>query len=130
MALETFGRLYGDVNPDMHNVNYQLTTWGMREFNGYVLDDDRVYYQSVYTTMQSPLDDWIYFHTFNYMIKTAGPNDGIVSAFSAQWGDNIIEIEGRISHTNIVDMRKIEIFGIDIPDIYINIVNELGKKGF
>nr|AGS52337.1 hydrolase of alpha/beta superfamily, possible membrane associated lipase [uncultured bacterium contig00063] len=60
-SLDIFGKLYGDENPAMYNVNKQLTTDNMREFNRTVLTDDRVYYQSLYITMRNSLDDVTFF---------------------------------------------------------------------
>jgi triacylglycerol lipase len=39
-ALMVFGKLYGDVNPDLFDVNYQLTTEKMKEFNRLALDPE------------------------------------------------------------------------------------------
>jgi triacylglycerol lipase len=58
-ALNIFGKLYGDINPDIFNLNHQLTTEYMNEFNKNVQMDDRVYYQSMYTTMRNSFDDLI-----------------------------------------------------------------------
>jgi triacylglycerol esterase/lipase EstA (alpha/beta hydrolase family) len=128
--LETFGRLYGDTNPDLFNVNYQLTTEKMKEFNKTVNVDDRVYYQSFYTTMRNPFDDLMFFDSYRYIKKISGDNDGVVSKWSAQWGNNIRKIESGISHAEIVDYKMQDISRIHIPDIYINIVNELSEMGF
>jgi triacylglycerol esterase/lipase EstA (alpha/beta hydrolase family) len=128
--LQTFGRLYGDTNPDLFNVNYQLTTEKMKEFNETVNMDDRVYYQSFYTTMRNPFDDVMFFDSYRYIKKIHGDNDGTVSVWSAQWGNNIRRIEGGISHAEIIDYKMIKISGIYIPDIYIDIVNELSEMGF
>jgi len=129
-ALATYGKLYGDVNPDLYTVFYQLTTDYMKKFNEDVFMDERVYYQSIYTVMESPYDDLLFFTTYRYIKKVNGDNDGIVSEYSAKWGSNIIKIEGRISHVDILDHRKRRISGINIPDIYIKIVNDLCGMGF
>jgi triacylglycerol esterase/lipase EstA (alpha/beta hydrolase family) len=128
--LETFGRLYGDTNPDMFNVNYQLTTEKMKEFNETVNMDNKVYYQSFYTTIENPLDDIMFFDSYRYIKRIRGDNDGVVSEWSAGWGNNIRKIEGGISHAEIIDYKMQEISGMHIPDIYINIVNELSEMGF
>jgi hypothetical protein len=59
-----------------------------------------------------------------------GDNDGTVSEYSAKWSNNIIKIEGGISHAEILDYKGKKISGINIPDIYIDIVNKLSEKGF
>jgi triacylglycerol lipase len=129
-ALMIFGKMYGDVNPDLFNVNYQLTTEKMKEFNENIGMDHRVYYQSIYTLMKNPFDDLMFFHSYLYIRSINGDNDGIVSEYSARWSDNIIKIEGGISHAEIIDYKKRKISGINILDIYMKIVNELSEKGF
>jgi triacylglycerol lipase len=129
-ALDIFGKLYGDINPDLFNVNYQLTTEKMKEFNKNIDMDHRVYYQSLYTTMRNSLDDLMFFYSHWYIKDTAGDNDGIVSEYSAKWGNNIAKIKGGISHAEIVDYKRRKISGINIPDIYKKIVTELREKGF
>ena len=129
-ALAVFGELYGDANPDMYNVNYQLTTERMKAFNEEVTRDARVYYHSMYTTMNNSFDDPMFFYSYWYLKNAAGDNDGIVSEYSAKWGDNITKISGRISHAEILDIKARKISGIDIPNIYVNIVRDLGEKGF
>jgi triacylglycerol lipase len=129
-ALEIFGKFYGDKNPNLYKLSYELTTKNMKQFNETVEMDPRVYYQSMYTTMNSSFDDLVLFYTHRYIDKISGENDGVVSKKSTEWGNNSIEIEGRISHFGIIDYKKRKISGIDIPSVYVNIVNELGKKGF
>ncbi|GHU86842.1 hypothetical protein FACS189476_00970 [Spirochaetia bacterium] len=128
-ALKTFSRLYGAREEDIYEVIYQLTTKHMNAFNVLVKSDENVFYQTYYSTMKNAFDDPRYFYTFPYVKKISGKNDGIVSEKSAQWG-NYFEIEGGISHTEIIDVKKRKISGIDIPKIYINIVKELSEKGF
>ncbi|GMO58183.1 MAG: hypothetical protein Ta2G_18260 [Termitinemataceae bacterium] len=129
-VFDIFGKLYGDVNPDLYNVNYQLTTTNMKEFNENIGMDSRVYYQSIYTTMKNALDDLMFFCTYLYIKKISGENDGMVSEYSAKWGKNIIKIEGGISHAEILDYKKQKISGIDIPTMFLNIIDTLYQNGF
>ena len=129
-ALSVFGKLYGDANPNLYNVNYQLTTAKMEEFNEKAIMDDKVFYQSLYTAMDNALDDIMFFYPYLYIKKIRGKNDGLVSEFSAKWGNNIIKIEGGISHAEILDFKKKKISGINIPDIYVGIAEGLNGNGF
>jgi triacylglycerol lipase len=129
-ALITFGKLYGDIKPDLFNMNYQLTTKNMREFNELITMDENVYYQSVYSLMRSSFDDIMFFYSHWYIKLFYGNNDGIVSERSARWSNNIVKIEGGISHAEILDYKMKKIYGIDIPDIYIKIADGLSEKGF
>jgi len=128
--LSIFGELYGDTNPDLYNVNYQLTCAEMKKFNEKVIMDDRVFYQSLYTTMNNAFDDLMFFYTYSYIKKINGKNDGLVSERSAKWGNTIVKIEGGISHAEILDYKKKRISGQNIPGIYVKIAEELDRKGF
>ena len=129
-ALGIFGKVYGDINPDLYNVNYQLTSNKMKEFNESVGADERVYYQSLYSTMRNSFDDLMFFYSHWYLKSISGESDGVVSERSAKWGENIKKIEGGISHAEIVDYKKRKISGINIPDIYLGIIDDLSKKGY
>ena len=129
-ALRIFGKLYGDKNPDLFNLNYQLTTEYMKKFNDDVVMDGKVYYQCIYSTMKNSSDDILFFYSHRYIQKISGANDGFVSEHSAKWGDNVTKIEGRISHAEILDYNMREISGTNILDIYKRIVNGLVEKKF
>lgn len=129
-ALAVFGKLYGDTNPDVYNLNNQLTSARMKEFNENIKPDAKVYYQSMYTTMRNSFDDLMFFYSHWYLKSIIGENDGIVSGHSARWGENVMKIEGGISHAEIVDYKRRKISGIDIPNIYVQIADGLKEKGF
>jgi triacylglycerol lipase len=129
-AFSIFGELYGDRNPDLLSVGYELTTKRMKEFNETVVMDPRVYYQSLYTTMRNRMDDLMFYYSYQFVKDMGGNNDGLISERSAQWGENVRKIDGRISHAEIIDIKKRSISGIDIPGIYVAIVKELSEKGF
>jgi len=129
-TLDAFAKIYGDINPNLYNVNRQLTTARMRKFNEVVGMDDRVYYQSLYTTMRNAFDDLMFFYSQMYIKSISGENDGVVSAHSASWGKHVVKIADGISHAEIVDYKRKKISGINIPDIYLNIAENLSQKGF
>jgi len=130
LRLMGFGKLYGDLHPDIYKLNYELTTVKMKEFNKNVTMDNKVYYQSIYSTMNDPLDDIILSRSYNYIKKEAGDNDGLVSECSARWSDHIIKIEGGISHEQIIDQRGKNIAGINIHGLYLKMVSDLSAMGF
>ena len=130
-ALEVFGKLYGDIHPDLYAVLRQLTTGNMRVFNQTVMEDERVHYQSLYTVMNSPIDDLLFSPTFLYIQKISGPNDGVVSEKSATWGINPRKIVNKgISHRQNIDIQKRKVSGVNVPLIYVDIIHELASKGF
>ena len=98
--------------------------------NATVTKDTRVYYQSVYSVKFDPLDDPKYFIS-NARIKImAGENDGQVSAISASWGTNVRRLPMSLSHGQIIDQRRNKFPGLEIPNIYLEIIEELAGKGF
>jgi len=129
-VLAIFGELYGDIKPNLYNLNYQMTTAEMKKFNEKATMDTNVFYQSLYTTMKNAFDDLMFFYPYLYVDKISGKNDGFVSEASANWSNNVIKIEGGISHAEILDYKMKDISGKNIPEIYLKIAEDLRKKGF
>jgi triacylglycerol lipase len=129
-VLSAFGELYGDTNPNLCKLIYQLTTAKMKEFNKKITMDNNVFYQSLYTTIEDVSDIKMFPYSYSYIHKISGDNDGLVSEYSAQWGDNITKIEGGISHIEILDFKTKEISGVNIPDIYIKMAQGLSERHF
>jgi len=129
-SLALIGKLYGDSNPDMYSTNYHLTTNKMKQFNSSILMDEKVYYQSLYTTMRNSFDDLMFSYSYLYLRIERGENDGVVSEYSVQWGENVRKIASGISHGEILDIKRRKISGIYIPGIYLKIADDLSKKGF
>lgn len=127
-------RLYGDKSPEPYKIIAELTTKSLIDFNLRNLNSEKVYYISYCTFMKNSIDDLSYFLTYRYLKKAVGDNDGIVSVASAQWGEDCILIKGKdgngISHSEIVDIKRKSISGIDIPDVYLNIADKLTIMGF
>ena len=129
--LKFIEKIYEDGNPDMYKVLYQLTTEEAKEFNERIGKDDKVYYQVFYTTMKDISNDPFLLNGYSYLKKISGENDGLVSEYSARWGDNIEKIEGGISHWQIVDYkRRTDVSGTNVLGFYLVITDELAKKGF
>ena len=80
--------------------------------------------------MDHAFDDIVFSYSYWYLKLARGNSDGVVSEYSAQWGDNIAALGSGISHAEILDVKKKTISGIHIPDIYIKIVKDLSGKGF
>lgn len=129
-GFQTVGRMFGDVNPDMYSVNQNLTTENMREFNANIPKDPNVFYQSIYSVLHDPSDDAVYTLSHAHIKNISGDNDGLVSEVSASWGYNPIRLPLSLSHRQIVDQSIRKYPGMEIPNIYLQIVYELGKRGF
>jgi len=121
-------QFYDDLYPDAYSAAFELTTEKLKDFNKNVTMDDKVFYQSVYSTMNKPSDDPYYSQSYKYMKKLEGPNDGLVSENSARWGNNIIKVDGGISHSQIVDDEE-NPYDMTILNIYLRIANDLRNRG-
>ena len=128
--LRAAGRAFGDVHPDMYSVNQNLTTENMGVFNKIVTRDARVYYQVIYSVMNDPADDPIFFFSYTHIKNISGENDGLVSEKSARWGSNPIKLAASISHDQIIDQGREKFPGMEIPIIYLEIIRDLAGKGF
>jgi triacylglycerol lipase len=129
-SLENVGKLYKDAYPDPYTAGYELTTQKMLEFNSIVTRDERVFYQSIYSTMSKGSNDPVLSASYKYIKKTIGENDGLVSEYSAIWGDNVIKIDGDISHAQIIDITGKIQHETKVLKIYLDIVNDLSNRGF
>ncbi|WP_163629077.1 hypothetical protein [Paludibacter sp. 221] len=130
----SLAKLYRDKKPDPYKILEDLTTKRMLEFNQNNPDDLGVYYCSYHSLMKSKFDDFSHFITYDFLKKKVGENDGIVSLKSSKWGEDFKLIEGKnrggISHSEIVDIKRTKISGVDIPQEYLKIVRELKNRGF
>jgi len=127
--VDYMGQFYNDIYPDAYSAAYELTTVKLKEFNRHVTMDDRVYYQSVYSVMNKASDDPYFSKSYKYMLKLEGPNDGLVSENSAKWSNNVIKIEGGISHSQIIDDEE-DPQDMTIPNVYLRLINDLKNRGF
>jgi len=126
-------KLYGDKSPDPYKVLEDLATENMIDFNQKNIDDRSVYYSSYYSVMKNKFDDLSHLFTYRVIKKAAGLNDGIVSMSSSKWGRIHTVINGKnggISHSEIIDIKRKKISGIEIPDEYLKIVYKLADSGF
>ncbi len=139
-AVNNWIRLLGDKKPDFLKLCADFTTEKMREFNGKNPDVPGVYYQGFACVMKSPLSD-INLTTANFILnRIEGPNDGLVSAESALWGENgrVLYSNSRrgISHLDAIDFRRSPLTkkngpGIsDICGFYTDIAADLKARGF
>lgn len=139
-AVNNWIRLIGDREPDFRRVCEEFAVSHMERFNAENPDATGVFYQSVAGVMRRPFSD-INLSTACFVLnRIEGPNDGLVSAESARWGERCIEIRGNtrrgISHLDEIDFRRSAFSKKtgkdvrDITDFYVELVHDLKNRGF
>jgi triacylglycerol lipase len=126
--------ILGDGEPDFFTGSRQLSERYCSEFNRDCQDREEVYYRSYATKLRYFFGDLSYLLTWLLVRIFDGDNDGLCPVESAKWGDfrGVITTQGLfgISHGGILDLYRIRYKGVDIPELYANIVRELAEKGF
>ena len=139
-AVNNWIRLVGDKKPDFRRVCEEFAVSHMERFNAENPDVPGVFYQSAAGVMKHPFSD-INLSTACFVLnRIEGPNDGLVSAASAAWGERCIRLTGNtrrgVSHLDEIDMRRMAFSrktgeGIrDITDFYVELVHDLKNRGF
>lgn len=125
----------GDSKPDFLAAVGDLTASACERLNEEIMDAEGVYYQSVGSKLnvgrsgRFPLN-------FTYRLVNAfdGPNDGLVGEASFPWGDNFqfLTVKGKrgISHGDMIDLNRENIDEFDVREFYVQLVNDLKRKGF
>jgi len=127
-------KILGDKNPDFYKTSRQLSEQECTEFNKINIDAQSVYYQSYAARMKHCFSDLLFIVLNPFLKITDGENDGLCPVESAKWGNfkGIITTEGKfgISHAGIVDAYRVKYKGVDIPKLYLSILEDLEKNGF
>jgi len=133
-------RITGDGNPDFYSGVVGMGRDYMARFNRENPDMPGVYYQSFAGELYAPASDLILCWPAYWIKRVDGPNDGMVSVESAQWGEFRGAIRGAgyrgVSHADEVDLRRqdIEIEPLlgatTVRGLYAAMAAELGQMGF
>lgn len=140
LAVNNWSRLVGDRKPDFLTVCEGFTTERMEAFNRRNPDVPGVFYQSFACVMRRPFSD-INLSTANFIVnRLEGPNDGLVTVASASWGRHVRILKSNvfrgISHLDAIDLRRAPFSskkggGVsDICDVYVEILEDLKRRGF
>lgn len=133
-------RLLGDKKPNTYKTICAFSTDAAMEFNAQNPNHPDVFYQSYAFVMKKPTSD-IFMWLPNLVVKwIEGENDGLLTPSAVQWGEfkGIQRGVGNrgISHCDEIDLRRKPLSkktgdGIsDIVDFYIQVAEELKRKGF
>lgn len=71
--------------------------------------------------------------TYHLAAHFDGPNDGLVSEKSFQWGEDYIFLTPKgkngISHGDMIDLNRIDPDGFDVREFYVGLVSGLKQRG-
>jgi triacylglycerol lipase len=129
-----WSRILGDTEPDFYTGSRQLSEKWCAEFNRNNPDSGEVCYQSYAAKLRFFFGDLYYLLPYILVRIFDGDNDGLCPVESAVWGDfrGIVTTRGifGISHGGILDFYRVRYKGVDIPELYADIVRDLAAKGF
>ena len=133
-------RICGDKDPNAYEVFKTFTTAVAEEFNRNNPDAPGVYYQSYAFIMKHVWSDMFMLAPAIVVKFFEGANDGLLAPRAVEWTNFrgvVTSVSNRgISHCDEVDMRRRRLTrkqgeGIsDITEFYIEIVDDLRRKGF
>jgi hypothetical protein len=105
---------------------YDLTTRRMAVFNEAVIDAPTVAYASVVGSVARGAGsvNALLLPGYTYLLKTVGPNDGMVPAASQRWGDVLGEVTA--DHWAQIGWSR----GFDARGFYALLVEYLAGRGF
>ena len=128
-------RKLGDENPDFLAAVSDLTASACEAFNQKVPDRPGVYYQSVGSKLSVASGGRFPLNFSHHLVQYFdGPNDGLVAESSFPWGEDytFLTTEGKrgISHGDMIDLNRENIRDFDVREFYVDLVNDLKRRGF
>ncbi len=124
----------GDENPDFISAVRDLTAEGCARLGLTGEKYDGIYCQSVGSKLNRASGGTFPMNFSYHLVKYFdGPNDGLVSVKSMQWGERFtfVESEGKrgVSHGDMVDLNRENIKGFDVREFYAGLVKDLKDRG-
>lgn len=104
--------LLGDEVPDSEQALHQLTRESMQEFNQQVVDQPQVRYISYAARVDASYPHPVWARMAQQLYDEEGSNDGLVSVYSARWGEfagivNELYDHEQVGHRDVVGMNTI-----------------------
>ena len=119
---------------DLLDAVKDLTYEACAAFNEQIDDPEGIFCQSVGSVLKNAKSAKFPMNFSYHLVKLFdGPNDGLVSEPSFQWGEKytLIEPTGEegISHGDIIDLSRMDVEGFDVREFYVKLVNDLKNRG-
>lgn len=125
---------FGDENPDFLAAVTDLTASACVSRDKAIPAPEGVFCQSVGSRMERAHSGKFPLNFSYRLVKYFdGPNDGLVSVTSFKWGEKFTMLTANgsrgISHGDMIDLNRENIDGFDVREFYINLVQDLKKRG-
>ena len=132
--IDWYFRRLGDGKPNAYAASRQLSRAYASGFNRLYGDKEGVYYQSYASLMKRGASSKLLCVPYWILKKLDGPNDGLVTKESAQWGvfRGVVtnnRLRG-ISHGDMIDLTREDYKGFDVKEFYVELAADLKKRGF
>lgn len=127
-------RKLGDQNPDFLAAVNDLTAAACTALDKATPQPAGVFCQSVGSQVDKASGGKFPLNFSYHLVKYFdGPNDGLVSANSFQWGERytFLTPKGKrgISHGDMIDLNRENIDGFDVREFYVTLVQDLKARG-
>ena len=124
----------GEKNPDFLAAVNDLTASKCKIYDAELIVPEDIYCQSVGSVMNKARGGKFPMNFSYPLVKCFdGPNDGLVSANSFKWGENyrLVTVKGNrgMSHGDMIDLNRENIVEFDIREFYVQLLNDLRRKG-
>ena len=127
-------RKLGDKNPDFMAAVNDLTADTCKKMDSGFGIPEGIFCQSVGSKLNKATNGKFPLNfTYNLVKYFDGPNDGLVSETSFEWGEKytFITTDGKrgVSHGDMIDLNRDNIDGFDVREFYVSLVADLKNRG-
>ena len=122
-------KFFKDKNPDLLKVAEELQDTEMVKFNLEVKDSSKVYYQSYSSEVFNKIDLMFVPHIVTKYLEEEN-TDGIVSVSSAKRTNYKGNIDGKLSHSDMVGITFGKKKLLKVVSFYLNIIKDIENLGF
>lgn len=127
-------RKLGEDDPDFMAAVSDLTASACVSRDQEMKAPERIFCQSIGSVMAKAAGGKFPLNLSYHLVKYFdGPNDGLVSEGSFQWGEKytLLKTDGDrgISHGDMIDLNRENIPGFDVREFYVQLVHDLKNRG-
>ncbi len=127
-------RKLGDKNPDFMAAVNDLTADTCKKMDSGFGIPEGIFCQSVGSKLNKATNGKFPLNfTYNLVKYFDGPNDGLVSETSFEWGEKytFITTDGKrgVCHGDMIDLNRENIDGFDVREFYVSLVADLKNRG-